>query len=91
MTDVKRCGICRRSLYMAAHAVDGDVCSDCNRAYVEVTQVPRGDVLLSPLTVALWAAKRAWEFADAVTDSTSFTHRPGDPGHSRTPRRPRRK
>ncbi len=66
---------------------DGDACTECVRRIVE--EYP------SAPTAAIFAAKMgaaiAWEFSDAITEATSFTHRPGDPGHSRTPRSSKRR
>lgn len=82
-----KCVVCRRSSFMGERSAE-IMCADCENDFTSKGPV---DPFATPVDVALWAAKRAWEFADAITDATTFAHRPGDPGHSRTPRRPRRK
>lgn len=86
-----RCGVCRRQSFMEEHAADGALCSDCTSAFAAWmgTGANAKLVHVGPATAVMWGARRAWEFADAITDATSFAHRPGDPGHSRTPTRVR--
>lgn len=81
------CPICRRT-----HDNPGeDICKDCHRSYREIADTPDR---LRNADVALWAARRAWEFADALLDMAprrAPARASGDPGPSRSTGRRRRR
>lgn len=87
MTERTPCAVCRRSSFMGKDDTVGPVCAECLEDYGRHLRT----ALPNPFEcTATWAADRAWGFALAQADAT-FAPRPGDPGHSRTPSRVRRR